>query len=73
MVFVAILGAALVGTLVANAFYMTMSFSYFYAFLIFPLAAAASCGGKRTAGSARSAQFREAAKRARVRASSARS
>ena len=35
-----LLGAALVGTLVANAFYMTMSFSYFYAFLMFVVAAA---------------------------------
>jgi O-antigen ligase len=38
-VLASVLGAALVGTLAANAFYMTMSFSYFYAFLIFVMAA----------------------------------
>jgi O-antigen ligase len=35
-----VLGAAFAGTLIANAFYMTMSFTYFYAFLIFVVAAA---------------------------------
>ncbi|HTZ04702.1 MAG TPA: O-antigen ligase family protein [Gaiellaceae bacterium] len=34
-----VLGAPLAATLVANGFYMTMSFSYFFAFLVFILAA----------------------------------
>jgi hypothetical protein len=38
------LGAALVGTLAANAFYMTLTFSYFAAFLIFVVAAIADPG-----------------------------
>jgi hypothetical protein len=33
------LTAALAGTLAANAFYLTMQFYYFYAFLAFALAA----------------------------------
>ena len=39
----AALGAGFAATLASNAFYMTMSFSYFFAFLIFVLAAATSC------------------------------
>ncbi len=39
--------AALVGTLVANAFYLTMQFYYFYAFLALALAVPAVFGGRR--------------------------
>ena len=49
----AALGAGLVATLASNAFYMTMSFSYFFAFLIFVLAAV-TCYAPSPPGSARS-------------------
>jgi O-antigen ligase len=52
--------AALAGTLASNAFYLTMQFYYFYAFLAFALAITLVFGGEPEAAPARAAARRPA-------------